>query len=303
MTGRRWRCNGPDGLADFEFVQVEAAIPGPDEVRVEVRAAGVNPADLKHTRRATTYPVPVGYEIAGVVTAVGSAAADRFAPGDRVVAFRVHGGYATELTFPAEKAFSLPDSVDDVAAAGLLLAGTTAADMLHRSGTSDGDTILVHGASGAVGATLLQLAARRGVRIIGTASPSRLDAVRRFGGTPLAYGPGLVDRLRDWTFDAALDLAGTDEATDASLALVSDKSRIITAANKPAADRHGFIAVAGMDPESTAFRDAVRPELITLLAAGELEVPVAQTFPLAQAREALELVASGVAGGKVVLTA
>ncbi|WP_341268218.1 NADP-dependent oxidoreductase [Gordonia malaquae] len=303
MTGRRWRCNGPDGLADFEFVQVEAAIPGPDEVRVEVRAAGVNPADLKHTRRATTYPVPVGYEIAGVVTAVGSAAADRFAPGDRVVAFRVHGGYATELTFPAEKAFSLPDSVDDVAAAGLLLAGTTAADMLHRSGTSDGDTILVHGASGAVGATLLQLAARRGVRVIGTASPSRLDAVRRFGGTPLAYGPGLVDRLRDWTFDAALDLAGTDEATDASLALVSDKSRIITAANKPAADRHGFIAVAGMDPESTAFRDAVRPELITLLAAGELEVPVAQTFPLAQAREALELVASGAAGGKVVLTA
>ncbi|MEJ9076783.1 NADP-dependent oxidoreductase [Gordonia malaquae] len=303
MTGRRWRCNGPDGLADFEFVQVEAAIPGPDEVRVEVRAAGVNPADLKHTRRATTYPVPVGYEIAGVVTAVGSAAADRFAPGDRVVAFRVHGGYATELTFPAEKAFSLPDSVDDVAAAGLLLAGTTAADMLHRSGTSDGDTILVHGASGAVGATLLQLAARRGVRVIGTASPSRLDAVRRFGGTPVAYGPGLVDRLRDWTFDAALDLAGTDEATDASLALVSDKSRIITAANKPAADRHGFIAVAGMDPESTAFRDAVRPELIILLAAGELEVPVAQTFPLAQAREALELVASGAAGGKVVLTA
>ncbi|WP_353108993.1 NADP-dependent oxidoreductase [Gordonia sp. (in: high G+C Gram-positive bacteria)] len=303
MTGRRWRCNGPDGLADFEFVQVEAAIPGPDEVRVEVRAAGVNPADLKHTRRATTYPVPVGYEIAGVVTAVGSAAADRFAPGDRVVAFRVHGGYATELTFPAEKAFSLPDSVDDVAAAGLLLAGTTAADMLHRSGASDGDTILVHGASGAVGATLLQLAARRGVRVIGTASPSRLDAVRRFGGTPVAYGPGLVDRLRDWTFDAALDLAGTDEATDASLALVSDKSRIITAANKPAADRHGFVAVAGMDPESTAFRDAVRPELIGLHAAGELEVPVAQTFPLAQAREALELVASGAAGGKVVLTA
>ncbi|GAC80400.1 NADPH:quinone reductase [Gordonia malaquae] len=302
MTGRRWRCSGPDGLADFEFVQVEGATPGPDEVRVEVSAAGVNPADLKHTRRATAYPVPVGYEIAGVVTDVGSAAAGLFAPGDRVVAFRVHGGYATELTFPAEKAFILPDSVDDVAAAGLLLAGTTAADMLHRSGASDGDTILVHGASGAVGATLLQLAARRGVRVVGTAGAMRFDAVRRFGGVPVAYGPGLIDRLHGWTFDAALDLAGTDEATDASLALVPDKSRIITAANKPAADRHGFVAVAGMDPESTAFRDAVRPELIGLLAAGELEVPVAQTFPLAQAREALELVASGTAGGKVVLT-
>ncbi len=277
-------------------------MPGPDEVRVEVRAAGVNPADLKHTRRATAYPVPVGYEIAGVVTDVGSAAADRFAPGDRVVAFRVRGGYATELTFPAEKAFALPDSADDVSAAGLLLAGTTAADMLHRSGASDGDTILVHGASGAVGATLLQLAARRGIRVIGTASPSRLDTVRRFGGMPVAYGPGLVDRLRGWTFDAALDLAGTDEATTASLTLVSDRSRTITAANKSAAEQYGFVAVAGMDPESTAFRDAVRPELITMLAAGELEVPVAQTFPLTRALEALELVASGAAGGKVVLT-
>ena len=277
-------------------------MPGPDEVRVEVRAAGVNPADLKHTRRATAYPVPVGYEITGVVTDVGSAAADRFAPGDRVVAFRVRGGYATELTFPAEKAFALPDSADDVSAAGLLLAGTTAADMLHRSGASEGDTILVHGASGAVGATLLQLAARRGIRVIGTASPSRLDTVRRLGGMPVAYGPGLVDRLRGWTFDAALDLAGTDEATTASLTLVSDRSRIITAANKSAAEQYGFVAVAGMDPESTAFRDAVRPELITMLAARELEVPVAQTFPLARALEALELVASGAGGGKVVLT-
>ncbi|MDR2281484.1 MAG: NADP-dependent oxidoreductase [Gordonia sp. (in: high G+C Gram-positive bacteria)] len=302
MTGRRWQCNGPDGLADFEFVQVEAEMPGQDEMRVEVRAAGVNPADLKHTRRATAYPVPVGYEVAGVVTDVGSTAAERFAPGDRVVAFRVHGGYATELTFPAEKAFALPDSVDDVTAAGLLLAGTTAADMLHRSGASDGDTILVHGASGAVGATLLQLSARRGVRVVGTAGAMRFDAVRRFGGVPVAYGPGLIDRLHGWTFDAALDLAGTDEATDASLALVADRSRIITAANKPAADEYGFVAVAGMDPESTAFRDAMRPELISMLAAGDLEVTVAQTFPLAQALDALELVASGAAGGKVVLT-
>ncbi len=277
-------------------------MPGPDEVRVEVRAAGVNPADLKHTRRATAYPAPVGYEIAGVVTDVGRDVTDRFAPGDRVVAFRVHGGYATELTFPAEKAFALPGEVDDVTAAGLLLAGTTAADMLHRSGASDGDTILVHGASGAVGATLLQLARRAGVQVVGTAGPSRLHAVTRFGGVAVPYGPGLLDRLAGRTFAAALDLSGDDDATATSLALVADRARIITAANKQAADAHGFVAVAGMDPESTAFRDAARPALIAMVAADELDVPVAQTFPLDQAVTALDLVSSGRAGGKVVLT-
>ncbi|GAA4670274.1 quinone oxidoreductase family protein [Gordonia humi] len=307
MMNRQWQATGSDGLRDFAFVDGEAPEPGPGRVRVSVTAAGVNPADLKHVARATTFPLPIGYEITGVVDAVGPDAVGGSGPlriGDRVAAFRVHGGYATSLTFPAEKAFALSDSVDDVAAAGLLLAGTTAADMLHRARLASGEEIIVHGASGAVGATLLQLAARDGVRVIGTCGPARTDAVARYGAVPVVYGDGLTDRLRAAASNpiAALDLTGTDEAIDASLTLVADRSRIITAANKTAADRYGLVAVAGLDPESATYRDAMRGPLLDLVAAGELEVPIARTFPLVDAVEALELVASGRAGGKVVLT-
>ncbi|WP_143965918.1 quinone oxidoreductase family protein [Gordonia zhaorongruii] len=309
MTAQQWQASS-SGLDGFVLVEHQPSAPGPGQVRVDVHAAGVNPADLKHVRRTdpADFPVPVGYEIAGVVTAVGPGAvggSGELSVGDRVAAFRVHGGYASELTLPAEKAFVLPDTVDHITAAGLLLAGTTAADMLHRSGATSGDTIVVHGASGAVGATLLQLAAHAGVRVIGTANPRRLDAVRRLDADAVPYGSGLLDRLRTAAhgeITAALDLTGTDEAIHASLQLVADQSRIITAAAKAAADEHGIVAVAGLDPRSTAYRDAMRPILIDLVATGELEVPIARTFPLADAVDALRLVASGRAGGKVVLT-
>ncbi|MGO3325589.1 quinone oxidoreductase family protein [Gordonia sp. (in: high G+C Gram-positive bacteria)] len=307
MRGQRWQAMGTGGLNEFQLTDYTAPTPESGQVRVTITAAGVNPADLKHVARATSFPLPIGYEIAGVVDAVGPDSVGGSGPlavGDRVVAFRVHGGYATSATIPADTAFALPGSVDDVSAAGLLLAGTTAADMLHRSALESGDTIVVHGASGAVGATLLQLAARAGVSVIGTANPARLDAVRRFGASAVPYGPGLLDRLRAATSKpvvAALDLTGTDEAVQASLALVPDRSRIITAATKAAAQENGFVAVAGLDPQSTAFRNAMRSELIDLVATKELTVPIAHTFPLADAVDALRLVASGQAGGKVVL--
>lgn len=289
------------------MVDHEPADPGPGEVKVSITAAGVNPADLKHVARATEFPVPIGYEIAGVVDALGPDAvggSGRLDVGDRVVAFRVHGGYASSLTFPAENAFALPASVDDVTAAGLLLAGTTAADMLHRARLSAGDTVVVHGASGAVGATLVQLAARDGIRVVGTCRPGREDAVQRFGATAVAYGAGLLERLRATAPSpaASFDLTGTLDAIDTSMALVSDRSQIITAANKPAATERGLVAVAGLDPESATYRDAMRAPLIDLIAAGALDVPIVRTYPLAEAVDALDLVASGLAGGKVVLT-
>ena len=307
MRNQRWQAIGTDGLSDFRLVDYDAPTPGPNQIRVTVTAAGVNPADLKHVARATSFPLPIGYEIAGVVDAIGPGALGGSGPlavGDRVVAFRIDGGYATAATIPADKAFVLPDSVDDVTAAGFLLAGTTAADMLHRARVDAGDTIVVHGASGAVGAILLQLAARDRVRVVGTCGPERLGAVTRFGATAVPYGDGLLDRLRDVapTPAAALDLTGTDEAIDASVALVEDRTRIITAANKAAANRHGLVAVAGLDPASANYRDAMRGPLLGLVAAGELTVPVSRTFAMTDAVDALGLVASGRAGGKVVLT-
>ncbi|GAA2368074.1 quinone oxidoreductase family protein [Gordonia cholesterolivorans] len=310
MTGIRWVADGFGGLDDFRAVACEPAAPGPGQLTVRVTAAGVNPADLKHTLRASDpalLPLPIGYEIAGVVTAMGPrtrAGSGAVSVGDRVAAFRVHGGYASAITIPAEKAFVLADAVPDDQAAGLLLAGCTAAELLSRSGAVSGETVLLHGASGAVGAVFLQLARRAGVTVVGTAGTGRSDAVSRFGGIPVTYGPELARLVRDAApgpVVAALDAAGGPEATAASLELVADRDRILTVVDREAAREYGFDALSGADPASAAFRDGVRGELLELLAAGELTVPIARTFPLDRAVEALRLVAAGHAGGKVVL--
>ncbi|MCK0438981.1 zinc-binding dehydrogenase [Gordonia alkaliphila] len=312
-TAAAWMAHGFTGLDDFVLDQRAVPAPGPGEITVAISAAGVNPADLKHVRRAADpalLPMPIGYEIAGTVTAVGPGARlgcgtdGPAALGRRVAAFRVHGGYAEALTFPAADAFVLAETVDDESAAGLLLAGCTAAELLHRCGATAGQTVVLHGASGAVGTTLLQLARRAGVVVIGTAGPQRQEAVRRFGGIPVPYGPGLTARIRavaPGPITAALDCAGTPEAIATSLELVADRARIITVAAAPAASEHGLVFLSGSQPDSAAFRDGVRGELLHLLAAGALEVPIARTFDLRAARDALELVALSGSHGKVVL--
>lgn len=310
MVGIRWVARGNGGLDDFSAIPCEAADPGPGELNVRITAAGVNPADLKHIERISdpaAFPAPIGYELAGMVTAVGPdarAGSGRVRVGDRVAAFRVHGAYASEMTIPAEKAFVLGPDVPDDQAAGLLLAGCTAAEMLTRSGARAGDTILMHGASGAVGAILLQLAAMSDVAVVGTAGPDRQVAVERFGGIPVVYGPGLAERVQHAApapVVAALDAAGTEEAARVSLDLVDDRSRIITVVDRKAAAQHGFVGLSGSDAASAAYRDKVRGELLRLVEAGELTVPIARVFPLADAVEALRLVTSGGAHGKVVL--
>lgn len=308
MRVQRWVATGPGGLDDFAFIDDQLHPPGPGEVSIEVLAAGVNPADLKHAQAASSFPVPIGYEVAGVIAALGPGteiASGSAAPGDDVLAFRVYGGYATALTVPAEKVFAKPSTVGFPEAANLLLAGTTAADMLRAARAVTGETILLHGASGAVGMAVLQLARLRGITVIGTASRRGFERVVAFGGIPVEYGPGLTDRVRAAAPDgivAALDAAGTDEAVDTSEELVADRSRIVTIVARERAQRDGFIALGGTQPESAAYRDSVRADLIAHAAAGDLVVPIAQTFHLSQARTALELVAGGHAGGKVALT-
>lgn len=297
----------PEG---WQFVEYEVPAPGQGEITVRIRAAGMNPADRKHVaaeRSGAEFPVPIGYEISGEITAIGpdtvigSGAAN---VGDEVVAFRVRGGYATELTIPAEKAFAKPTTLIHAAAANLLLAGTTAAEMLSVTGVQSGETILLHGASGAVGVSVLQQAAIRGIHVIGTASEARFDEVRRFGGTPVRYGDGLLDRVRaaaDGPIVAALDAVGTDEAVDASLQLVQDRARIVTIAAAPRAQREGIRWIVGSLPDSTRFRDAARADLIALAQDGLLEVPVARTYPLAEALEATRFLAEQHPGGKLAL--
>lgn len=296
---------GPEVL---DLVGTETPEPGPGEVRIAVRAAGVNPADVKLREGLfgrPPLPLRLGSEVSGVVTAVGPDV-DRVAVGDEVVAFRVSGGYASELVTKAGNAFRKPAPLPFEEAAGLLLVGATAVHALEAAAVGEGDTVLVHGASGGVGQLLVQLARLRGARVIGTASERSFDLLRELGAEPVAYGDGLAERVHELApggVTAAVDLPGTDEALAVSLELVADRDRIVTTNPREAAVAAGIVGIGGgpgADP-GTEIRNAARAELVRLAGEGAIRVRVSRTFPLAEAAEAHRFVAEGHTGGKVVL--
>ncbi|MFD5225678.1 NADP-dependent oxidoreductase [Microbacterium sp. NPDC058342] len=312
--GARWIAPTWGSPATWRLVDDEPRTPGPGEVTIRVRAAGVNPADAKHVaapRAGLEWPVAIGYEVSGEISAIGPGTrivTGAASVGDEVIAFRVRGGYATEITVPAQKVLRKPAALTHPEAANLLLAGTTAAEMLEVVGAAPGETLLLHGASGAVGVSVLQQAAVRGIRVIGTASPARHADIRRFGGIPVVYGNGLAERVEHALGEhsagriaAALDAAGTDEAVETSLALVADRDRIVTIVDPGSAAARGFRGIAGSMPASARFRDEVREHLVELAEKGLLVVPMAGEFPLERAPEALDLLASGHPGGKLAL--
>lgn len=300
---------GPEVLAPLE---VDVPDPGPGEVTVEVRAAGVNPFDYKRYSGAfgtdpSALPIRLGLESAGVVTAVGPDAEGPAGPvrvGDEVI---VRGGaYVTALTVPAARVVPKPAEVSWEVAGGLLAVGGTAVHLLVATDVGPDDTVLVHGAAGSVGALAAQLAVARGARVIGTASPSRHERLRGYGIEPVAYGPGLADRVRALApggVSVAIDTVGTDEAVDVSLELVPDRARIATIVAFGRAADSGFQALGGgpgADP-GTEIRGNSWRELLPLIASGKVELVVSKTYPLTEAAAAHEFVIDGHAGGKVVL--
>ena len=219
---------GPGVLAVAEEPVGE---PGPGEARIEVRAAGVNPVDVKSYSGAfgadpARLPIRLGAEAAGVVTAVGPGAEGPAGPvnaGDEVIAYRAPGAYASELVVPGGAVVPKPPTLDWAQAAGLMVTGVTAWHLLTATSVSAGDTVLIHGGSGGVGLMTLQLAVIRGAKVVATASPARHDLLAELGAVPVAYGPGLAERVAvaaPGGIDVALDLVGTDEAWDTSLGLV-----------------------------------------------------------------------------------
>ena len=296
---------GPEVLT---VVDRPVGAPGPGQARVEVRAAGVNPADWKSYTGAfgtdpAALPRRLGLEVSGVVTAVGPGG--DVAVGDEVIG-RVSGGYAAELVVPTAALVPKPASLGWEPAAGLVLAGATAVHALTATGVGPGDTVLVHGAAGGVGLMAVQLAVLRGARVLGTVGGDGADLVGRFGAEPVRYGAGLADRVRELApggVDAALDLVGTDEAVDVSLELVADRRRVATIAAFGRAAAEGIRALGGgpgADP-GTELRDAARPELASLAGDGRLEVVVAGVFPLEEVAAAHRQGMAGHTHGKLVL--
>ncbi|WP_405068878.1 NADP-dependent oxidoreductase [Kribbella sp. NBC_01510] len=291
---------GPEVLRTEDVTEPHA---GPGQTRVRVRAAGVNPIDFKVRRGWTkgfidvTFPATPGLEVAGVVDEVGEGS--EFAVGDEVVGWSTTGSYAEHAL--VGNVVRKPSGVSWEQAVGLPVAGETAQRVLDELQLKDGETLLLHGAAGAVGSIAAQLAKTTGATVIGTASPANHDFLRSLGVIPVAYGEGLVDRVREVApqgIDAVFDTAGQGGLKE-SIELRGDTDRIITIADF-AAQELGVAASMGSSgtPEEIA---AGLTNQLRAAAAGNLQVRIAQTFALADAAKAQELSESGHAPGKVVV--
>jgi NADPH:quinone reductase-like Zn-dependent oxidoreductase len=302
---------GPEVLS---LVEVPVGQPGPDEVLIEVRAAGVNPVDYKiyagvYGTDPSSLPMRLGYEASGVVRAVGEGAegpGGPLHPGDEVIAYPVRGAYATDLVAPASSVLAKPAGLSFEQANGLMLTGVTAAHAIHATNVGVGDTVVVHGAAGGVGLMVVQLAVNARARVIGTANENNHDLLRRLGAEPVSYGEGLLDRIRALApdgVDAAIDCVGTDEAMDTSLALVADRGRVATIAAFERGTEAG-VKVLGMGPggdPGAELRAAARVDLLRLAEKGMLKVVVAATYPLSEVAAAHKALATGHTRGKIAL--
>jgi enoyl reductase len=276
--------------------------PGPGEVRVRMRAAGVQPADSRLRSGAwqawmpVTFPARLGNEGAGVVDAVGPDVAG-FAVGDEILG-PATGAYAEAVLFQADQIAAKPASMPWVQAGALSASGQTADTALEDLAIGAGETVLIHAAAGGVGHLAVQLARLRGARVIGTASPDNHAFLRDLGAEPVAYGPGLADRIRELApdgVDAALDGAG-GEALDVSVAVVRDRDRVGTIADQAGAARLGVRAIGTR-------RSAARlAGLTSSWEKGDLRVAIWKEFPLTDVVAAHQESEGRHMRGKIVLT-
>jgi NADPH:quinone reductase-like Zn-dependent oxidoreductase len=288
---------GPEVL---EIVDLPDPHPGSGQVRIRVRAAGINPSDWKKREGLMDEELPqtLGYEAAGVVDELGEGVA-HVVVGDRVFGFSAEGAAQAELALLSHYA-PIPPSLDFAGAAALPAAVETATRALDQLGVSSGWTLLINGASGSVGSAAVQLAAVRGARVIGTASPANHEYLRTLGAEPVTYGEGLVERVRVLApdgIDVALDVAGSG-ALPELIELAGGPERVVTIADFGGAQEHGVTFSSG---------DAGRAvhalaEIGELIESGRFSLPVAQTFPLAEIAEAHRAGENGHVRGKLVLT-
>lgn len=302
---------GPDGLEKQEFGRLPLE---EHDVRVEVRAIGVNPYDAKsysgvYFSDPAMLPMQLGSEAAGVVIETGSPTihgpGGPIAVGDEVIVHRLSGAYASEVVVHSASILPRPPSITWEQAASMMATGTTASHCLTATEVADGETVLIHGASGGVGLTAVQLAVLNGAKVIATASTSQHEVLHELGATPITYGDGLLERVQAISpdgVDAAVDLAGTDEAMDVSLALVKDRQRIATIVNFARGPQEGVQVLSAGKPEETAIRDASRLPLIDLAASGKLKLFVENVYSIDNAAEAHRAILGGHSHGKLVLT-
>ena len=284
---------------------VPRPVPGEGQVLVQVKAAGINPGEAKiregllRERWPAAFPSGQGSDLAGVVAETGPGVTG-FSAGDEVLGWTDNRASQAEYVLTeAGNLTAKPAEVPWEAAGALFVAGTTAYATVRAVALTPGDTVVVAGASGGVGSLAVQLARRAGATVIGLASEPHRAWLTAHGVIGVSYGDGVAHRIRQAAgqVDAFIDTAGGDYVRMAVEDLRVEPSRVDTIANFEAVEKFGIKA------EGSAFAAsaAVLAELAGLIAAGELEVPITATFPLAEVQDAYRRLAQGHVLGKIVL--
>ncbi len=290
----------------LNVVDVPYPEPGPVELLVRVKAAGINPGEAKirrgmmHDRFPATFPSGEGSDLAGVVERVGDGV-DSFKPGDEVIGYTDNRASHAELVvIEAEHATPKPPAVPWEVAGALFVVGATAYAMVGAVELAAGDTVVVSGAAGGVGSIAVQLSRRASAEVIGLASERNHPWLRDHGVIPVTYGDGVADRIREAAPDgiaAFLDTQGGGYV-ELALELGVKPGRIDTIADFSAAAKYGV----KLDGNAVGASAQTLATLAELIAHGELELPIAATYPLDRVRDAYRELEHGHTHGKIVLT-
>jgi NADPH:quinone reductase-like Zn-dependent oxidoreductase len=292
------------GVDVLNVVDVPRPVPGPGQVLVQVKAAGINPGEAKirdgllHERWPATFPSGQGSDLAGTVAGTGPGVTG-FAAGDEVIGWT--DNRASQAEFAVVETAHLtakPAGVPWPVAGALFVAGVTAYAAVRAVALAKGDVVVVSGAAGGVGSIAVQLARRAGATVIGLASPVHHEWLAAHGVIPVSYGDGVAGRIRQAAaaVDAFIDTVGGGYV-ELALELGVVPERIDTIADFEAVQKYGVKAEGNAAGASAA----VLAELAALIADGELEIPIAATFPLAEVRDAYRRLAEGHVQGKIVL--
>jgi NADPH:quinone reductase-like Zn-dependent oxidoreductase len=293
------------GIDVLHLVEVDRPVPGPEQVLVRVKAAGINPGEAAIREGVfakqwpAKFPSGQGSDLAGIVEEVGTAVKN-VAVGDEVIGFTNNRSSQAELVVvEADHLIHRPAHVSWEQAGALFVAGTTAYAAVQAVSLKAGDTVVVSGAAGGVGSIAVQLARNIGAKVIGLAGAANHAWLSDHGVIPIGYGDGVAERIRAASgnkVDAFVDTFGGGYV-ELALELGVAPDRIDTIIDFAAAAKHG-VKTAG---NSAAANAKVLAELASLIDAGRLKIPIAKVYPLADVREAYQDLARRHTRGKIVL--
>ncbi|MCO5997246.1 NADP-dependent oxidoreductase [Actinoallomurus rhizosphaericola] len=286
--------------------EVDRPVPGPGQVLVRVKRAAINPGEVSirtgvlHERWPATFPSGEGSDLAGIVEEVG-AGVTGYAAGDEVLGFTDdRASHAEFVLVEAANLMPRPANVSWEQAGSLYVAGTTAYAAVRAVAPGRGDTVVISAAAGGVGTIAVQLARRTGATVIGLASEANHRWLTDHGAIPVTYGEGVADRIRaaapGGKVDAFIDAYGFGYV-DLAIELGVAPDRIDTIKDWTAAAKHGVRT----DANAEAATIEVVAELAGLIDKGELEIPIARTYPLDQVQDAFRELEKGHTRGKIVL--